>query len=196
MPCMPLAEQWARHPCSLMFSGLSNFNPADLSSTSFSTSKPSVSTFSFETTDIPALMEMIRSNWSTFNETDRSTHLNRLKTDCEKYHQTIQTQYSPSSTARDKQVHQLLQPCLMSMLDLLYSLTLADIDLSIKSKLVLSTCLAWLVKYGQVSFCRKHVRKICSTFKNILLNGQANNRQLAVGDFRREKKTNTFGFLV
>jgi hypothetical protein len=66
-------------------------------------------------------------------------------------------------------------------LDLLSYITSSNLELSIKIKLFLSTRLAWIIKHGQGNYCKKNYKIICIVFKNILLNGQSNNRQLAVG---------------
>jgi hypothetical protein len=120
----------------------------------------------------------MRSKWMSSSETNRLLYLDRFKIACEKY---FRAQPPPASS--DAQSHQLLQTFFTSILDLLYYITSSNLDLSIKIKLVLSTCLGWLVKHSQVNYCKKSYKTICSVFKNILLNGQSNNRQLAVSLF-------------
>ena len=121
----------------------------------------------------------MRSKWLSANETNRLAYLDRFKQACEKYLQIIRTQYL--SPTRDSQFHQVLHSFLSTILDLLSYITSSNLDLSIKIKLVLSTCLGWLIKHAQVNYCKKNYKTICTVFKNILLNGQSNNRQLAVG---------------
>jgi hypothetical protein len=120
----------------------------------------------------------MQSKWLSANETNRLDYLERFKQSCEKYLQIIRTQYLP--TTNDSQFHQVLYAFLTSILDLLSYITSSNLDLTIKIKLVLSTCLGWLIKHAQVNYCKKNYKTICTIFKNILLNGQSNNRQLAV----------------
>lgn len=126
------------------------------------------------------MIELIRSRWVSFVETDRVHHLNHLKNTCERYYQTLSTENSISSATRDKEFFQIFQSCLIAFLNLLNSITSKDQNLSIKVKLVLSTCLAWVIKHAHVNFCRKYLKTIINTFKNILFHGSSNNRQLAV----------------
>jgi hypothetical protein len=135
-----------------------------------------------ETPEIYSLIEMMRSKWMASNEAIRLNYLDRFKIACEKYFQLLRTQHSSSSTTTtiDSQFFQALHIFLTSILDLLSYITSSNLDLSIKIKLVLSTCLAWLIKHAQGNYCKKNYKPMCTIFKNILLNGQSNNRQLAV----------------
>jgi uncharacterized ubiquitin-like protein YukD len=121
----------------------------------------------------------MRSKWLSANETNRLNYLDRFKQACEKYLQAIRTQHLSITT--DSQFYQILYTFLTAILDLLSYITSSNLDLSIKIKLVLSTCLGWLIKHAQVNYCKRNYKTICTIFKNILLNGQSNNRQLAVG---------------
>ena len=111
------------------------------------------------------------------DETNRLNYLDRLKILCEKHFQTLYSQYSSSSRTTDSQI---LYSFLTSILDLLSYITSSNHNASIKMKLVLSTCLAWLIKYAQLNYCQQNYKALCAVFKNILVNGQSNNRQLAV----------------
>ncbi|CAF1505256.1 unnamed protein product [Adineta steineri] len=114
----------------------------------------------------------------TSNETNRLIYVDRLLVLSDKSFQMLRSQY-PSTSTSDLQFHQPLHTFLSSILELLSYITGTNIDLSIKIKLVLSTCLVWLIKHSQGNYCKKHYKTICQVFKNILLNGQSNNRQLA-----------------
>jgi hypothetical protein len=111
------------------------------------------------------------------NETNRLSYLDRFKISCDKHLQHLHSQYSSKT---DSQFFQVLYTFFTSILDLLSYMTSSNLDLSIKIKLVLSTCLGWLIKHSQGNYCKKNYKTICTIFKNILLNGQSNNRQLAV----------------
>ncbi|CAF0741521.1 unnamed protein product [Adineta steineri] len=127
--------------------------------------------------DFYSIIDSLRSNWSVADETNRLNYLEHFKQSCEKYLQKIRTQYlSPS---HELEFHQVLHTFLTSILDLLSYLTSSNLDISIKIKLVLSTCLGWLIKHAQVIYCKRNFKTICTVFKNILRNGQSNNRQLA-----------------
>ncbi|CAF4820808.1 unnamed protein product [Rotaria sp. Silwood1] len=132
-----------------------------------------------EKSDVYSLIETIRSKWMSSNETDRIDYLDRLKISCDKYYQIIYSQYSSTSVTNNTQFYQILHTFLTSILDLLSYVTATNLDLSIKIKLVLSTCLAWLIKHAQENYCKKNYKTISIVFKNILFNGQSNNRQLA-----------------
>ncbi len=132
-----------------------------------------------ESSDFYSIVNSMRSNWSLANEMNRLNYLDHFKQACEKYLQIIRTQYL--SSTHESEFHQVLHTFLTAILDLLSYLTSSDLDLSIKIKLVLCTCLGWLIKHAQVTYCKRNYKTICTVFKNILLNGQANNRQLAVG---------------
>jgi hypothetical protein len=120
----------------------------------------------------------MRSKWLSSSEPNRLDYLERFKQSCEKYLQIIRSQYL--SPTNNSQFHQTLYSFLTTILDLLTYITSTNLELTIKIKLVLSTCLGWLVKHAQVNYCKKNYKTICTIFKNILLNGQSNNRQLAV----------------
>jgi len=108
------------------------------------------------------------------NETNRLNYLDRLKILCDKQYQILHSQYSSKNDS------QILYTFFSSILDLLSYITSSNLDLSIKIKLILSTCLGWIIKHAQGTYCKKNYKTICTVFKNILLNGQSNNRQLAV----------------
>jgi uncharacterized ubiquitin-like protein YukD len=127
----------------------------------------------------------MRSKWLSANETNRLAYLDRFKQACDKYLQAIRAQHI-SITTNDSQFHQVLHTFLTTILDLLSYITSSNLDLTIKLKLVLSTCLGWLIKHAQVNYCKRNYKTICTVFKNILLNGQSNNRQLAVSFFFHE----------
>ena len=112
------------------------------------------------------------------NEINRLNYLDRLKLACDKHIQYLQSQFSSKT---DSQLYQTLYTFYTSILELLSYITSSNLDFSIKIKLVLSTCLGWLIKHSQGNYCKKNYKTICTIFKNILLNGQSNNRQLAVG---------------
>ena len=137
------------------------------------------SSVTVESSDFHSIVDLIRSNWLPSPEPDRLAYLERFKQACDRYLQSIRTQHL--STVHETQFHQVLHGFLTAILDLLYYLTSSNLDLTIKIKLVLSTCLGWLIKHAQVNYCKKNYTVICNVFKNILLNGQSNNRQLAVG---------------
>jgi hypothetical protein len=132
-----------------------------------------------EATEFFSIVELMRSKWLSANETNRLAYLDRFKQACEKYLQVIRAQHL-SITANDSQFHQVLYTFVTTILDLLSYITSSNLDLTIKLKLVLSTCLGWLIKHAQVTYCKRNYKTICTVFKNILLNGQSNNRQLAV----------------
>jgi uncharacterized ubiquitin-like protein YukD len=123
----------------------------------------------------------MRSKWLSANEVNRLNYLDRFKQASDKYLQFIRTQNL--LTINDSQFQQILFTFLTAILDLLSYITSSNLDLSIKIKLVLSTCLGWLIKHAQVNYCKRNYKTICTVFKNILLNGQSNNRQLAVSSF-------------
>ncbi|UJR15557.1 hypothetical protein I4U23_002496 [Adineta vaga] len=131
-----------------------------------------------ESSEMHSLIETMRAKWMTSNETNRLSYLDRLIVLSDKSFQIFRSQHPPSSTF-DPQFHQSLQTLLSPILEILSYITSTNIELSIKIKLVLSTSLAWIVKHGQGNFCKKNYKSICTVFKNILLNGQSNNRQLA-----------------
>lgn len=139
---------------------------------------PLVPPTSYELTEFHSIIDLMRSKWLAADETNRLEYLERFKQACEKYLQIIRNQHL--SNIHDTQFHQVLHRFLTSILDLLNYLTSSNLDLSIKLKLVLSTCLGWLIKQAQVTYCKKNYKTICAVFKNILLHGQSNNRQLAV----------------
>ncbi|CAF2523464.1 unnamed protein product [Rotaria sp. Silwood2] len=132
-----------------------------------------------ENSDLHSLIEIIRSKWISSNEPDRINYLERFQISYDKYFQTICSQYPSTSVTINSQFYQVLHTFLASILDLLSYITSTNLDLSIKIKLVLSTCLAWLIKHAQENYCKKNYKTICIIFKNILFNGQSNNRQLA-----------------
>ena len=131
-----------------------------------------------ESADFHSIVELMRSKWLAADESNRLDYLERFKQTCDKYLQSIRTQHL--STGHDTQFHQVLHSFLTAILDLLFYLTSSNLDLSIRIKLVLSTCLGWLIKHAQVIYCKRNYKTICTVFKNILLHGQSNNRQLAV----------------
>lgn len=133
-----------------------------------------------DVSDVNSLIETIRLKWMQFDETNRANYFEHLRNSCDKYVQTLSSKY-PS--LNNPQFHQVLYTFLASLLDLLSYVTATNLDLSIKIKLVLSTCLAWLIKHAQKTFCKQHYKTICVIFKNIVFNGQSNNRQLAVCGF-------------
>ena len=133
-------------------------------------------TLASDTSDVYALLETIRSKWLSSTETNRLNYLERLKMACDKHLQMTHAQYSSKT---DTQLYQTLQTFYTSVLELLFYITTSNLEFPIKVKLVLSTCLGWLVKHSQGVYCKKHYKTICLVFKNILLNGQSNNRQLA-----------------
>ena len=137
-------------------------------------------TSSMENSDVYALIDSMRSKWMSSTESNRLNYLDRFKASCDKHFQTLHSQHSSTN---DTQLFRSLYAFFTSILDLLSYITSSNLDLSIKIKLVLSTCLGWLIKHAQGNYCKKHYKSICNIFKNILLNGQSNNRQLAVGDF-------------
>jgi hypothetical protein len=159
------------------FLGANGFRP---NGNNHSAQKSSLSSQA-ETPDIYSLIEIMRSKWMSSNEGVRLNYLDRFKISCEKYFQLLRSQYSSTSTTTiDPQFFQALNTFLTSILDLLSYITSSNLDLSIKIKLVLSTCVAWLIKHAQGNYCKKNYKTICTVFKNILLNGESNNRQLAV----------------
>lgn len=135
---------------------------------------------SAETTEFYSIIELMRSKWLSANETNRLNYLERFKQAAEKYLQFIRTQYLSTN---DGQFHQSLYTFLTMILDLLSYITSSNLDLTIKIKLTLCTCLGWLIKHAQVNYCKRNYKTICTVFKNILINGQSNNRQLAVSVF-------------
>ena len=139
---------------------------------------PRTTSIVHDNSDFYSFVNIIRSNWSSASETTRLEHLEQFKQLCEKHLQLIRTKYLSSNL--DSEFHHALHTFLTSILDLLSYLASIDSDLSIKIKLVLSTCLGWLIKHAQVTYCGKNFQTICTIFKNILANGQSNNRQLAV----------------
>jgi hypothetical protein len=155
-------------------------NGNNYSDNAFSTQQSILSSQS-ETSDIHSLIEIMHSKWLTSNETNRLNYLDRFMILCDKHFHLLRSQYPTSSTSTlDSQFHQSLHSFLTSVLELLSYITSSNLDLSIKIKLLLSTCLAWLIKHAQGNFCKKNYKTICLVFRNILLNGQSNNRQLAV----------------
>jgi hypothetical protein len=162
---------------------LNGNNHLDDSHQSVSTRKPPLpsqtSITTNESTEFHSIIELMRSKWLSANDTIRLHYLDRFKQACDKYLQVIRTQHL-STTTHDSQFHQALYTFLTTILDLLSYVTSSNLELSIKIKLVLSTCLGWLIKHAQVSYCKRNYKTICTVFKNILLNGQSNNRQLAV----------------
>jgi hypothetical protein len=160
----------------LLFLGSNGFHPNGNNhpDNTLSTQKSTSS----EPSDIYSLIETMRSKWMSSNESNRSNYLDRLKDLSDKHLQLLNSQYSLKS---DSQLHQVLHTFFSSVLDLLSYITSSNLELSIKIKLFLSTRLAWIIKHGQGNYCKKNYKIICIVFKNILLNGQSNNRQLAVG---------------
>lgn len=130
-----------------------------------------------DSSDIYVLLETMRSKWMSSNEANRLTYLDHLKLSCDKHVQYLHSQFASKT---DAHLYQSLYTFYTSILDLLCYITSTNLELSIKVKLVLSTCLGWLIKHGQGNYCKKHYKTVCAIFKNILLNGQSNNRQLAV----------------
>ena len=133
-----------------------------------------------ESTEFYSLIELMRSKWLAANEANRLTYLDRFKQSAEKYLQYIRTQHLSNN---DGQFHQSLYTFLTTILDLLSYVTASNLELTIKIKLTLCTCLGWLIKHAQVNYCKRNYKTICTVFKNILINGQSNNRQLAVSVF-------------
>jgi hypothetical protein len=131
-----------------------------------------------ESSDFHAIVDSMRSKWLSTDENHRLEYLERFKQACDKYLQSIRAQHL--SSGHDTQFHQVLHHFLATILDLLHYLTSSSLELSIRIKLVLLTCLGWLIKQAQVTYCKKNYRPICTVFQNILLHGQSNNRQLAV----------------
>lgn len=131
-----------------------------------------------ENADFDSIVDLMRSKWLSANDANRLTYLEQFKQVCEKSLQSIRAQYLAAT--HTTQFHQVLHTFLTTILDLLSYITSSNLDLSIKIKLVLCTCLGWLIKHAQVSYCKRNYKTICVIFKNILLNGQSNNRQLAV----------------
>ncbi|CAF3644622.1 unnamed protein product [Adineta steineri] len=152
-------------------------NSTNYTDNMFSTQKTTLSS-QIESSDINSLIETIHTKWMTSNETNRLIYVDRLLVLSDKSFQILRSQY-PSTSTSDLLFHQPLHTFLSSILELLSYITGTNIDLSIKIKLVLSTCLVWLIKHSQGNYCKKHYKTICQVFKNILLNGQSNNRQLA-----------------
>ncbi|CAF4713645.1 unnamed protein product, partial [Rotaria sp. Silwood1] len=130
-----------------------------------------------ENSDFDSIIELMRSKWLSANDTNRLTYLDHFKQACDKTLHSIRSQYL--STTHNTQFHQVLYTFLTTILDLLSYITSSNLDLPIKIKLVLCTCLGWLIKHAQISYCKRNYKTICTIFKNILLNGQSNNRQLA-----------------
>lgn len=120
----------------------------------------------------------MRSQWFSVDEAIRVEYLDRLKQSSDRYLQSIRNQYL--SFGHETQFHQYLHTFLNSFLDLLNFTTSPDVDISLRVKLILATCLGWLIKHGQMSYCKKNYKTICFVFKNILSHGASNNRQLAV----------------
>jgi hypothetical protein len=133
-----------------------------------------------DSSDIYSLIETMRSKWMSSNESNRLNYLERLKILCDKHHQSLHSQFASKN---DSQLFQNLYTFFTTVLELLSYITSSNLELSIKCKLVLSTCLGWLIKHAQGNYCKKHYKIMCMVFKNILFNGQSNNRQLAVGEF-------------
>ena len=132
-----------------------------------------------DNSEMHSLIETMRAKWMTSNDANRLNYLDRLIVLSDKAFQIFRSQHPPSS-AFDAQFHQALNALLSPILEILSYIMSANIELSVKIKLVLSTSLAWVIKHGQGNFCKKNYKSICTTFKNVLLNGQSNNRQLAV----------------
>lgn len=142
------------------------------------------STPNFESTEIKFFIETIRANWISFEENERIEHLNRLKSLCDQFYHSIQQYLSKKN---ERNFNRALEPCLSAIFELLQNLTSTNLELSIKVKLILFTCLAWLIKYSSVSFNRKNRKALSTIFKKILTVGNSNNRQLAVRTFRSEE---------
>lgn len=138
------------------------------------------SPMSLENSDVYSLIEIIRAKWMSSNESFRCSYLDRLRISCDKHFQTLHSQHSSSSVAINSQISQTLQAFLTSILDLLSYITSSSIDLSLKLKYIMATCLAWLIKNAQVTYCKKNYKTMCRIFRNIFFNGQQNNRQIAV----------------
>jgi hypothetical protein len=136
-----------------------------------------------ESAEFYSIVELMRSKWLSANETNRLAYLDRFKQACDKYLQVIRAQHLSTTPTNDHQFHQVLYTFLTTILDLLSYITSSNLDLTIKLKLVLSTCLGWLIKHAQGSYCKRNYKTMSTVFKNILLNGQSNNRQLAVSFF-------------
>jgi len=119
----------------------------------------------------------MHSKWMSSNEENRLNYLDRLKLLCDKQLQILRSQYLSKT---DSQYPQVLYTFFTSILDLLSYITSSNLELSIKIKLILSTILGWIIKHAQGTYSKKNYKTICTVFKNILLNGQSNNRQLAV----------------
>lgn len=151
-----------------------NFRKSSLSSQS----TPLIPPLSNENTEFNSIIDLMRSKWLSADEPIRLEYLDRFKQACDKYFQFLRNQHL--SNAHEIQYHQVSHRFFGSILDLLNYLTSSNLELSIKIKLVLSTCLGWLIKQAQVTYCKKNYKTICHVFKNILLHGQSNNRQLAV----------------
>ena len=135
---------------------------------------------SAERTEFYSIVDLMQSKWLIIDDTDRLNYLDRFKIACENYLQLIRQQYLTNNN--DTQFHQILYTFLTAILDLLAYLTSTSfqLDLSLRIKLILLTCLGWLIKHAQVNYCKRNYKTILMIFKNILINGQANNRQLAV----------------
>ena len=167
-------------------SSLSNgTNHTDESNQLHSSRKPSHP--SPESTEFYSIIELMRSKWLSANEANRLNYLERFKQAAEKYLQFIRLQHLAGN---DTQFHQVLYTFLTTMLDLLSYITSSNLELTIKIKLVLCTCLGWLIKHAQVNYCKRNYKTICTVFKNILINGQSNNRQLAVSVIFFSEKRN------
>ncbi|CAF3568864.1 unnamed protein product [Rotaria socialis] len=130
-----------------------------------------------DNSEFDSIVELMRSKWLSANDANRLHYFDLFKQACEKCLQSIRAQYS--STPHNPQFHQALHSFLTIILDLLSYITSSNLELAIKIKLVLCTCLGWLIKHAQVNYCKRNYKTICTIFKNILLNGQSNNRQLA-----------------
>ena len=137
-----------------------------------------------ESIEFQSIVELMRSKWLSSNEGNRLAYLDRFKQACEKYLQLIRAQHLAVTSANDPQFQQVLHAFLTTILDLLSYVTSSNLELTIKLKLILSTCLGWLIKHAQVHYCKRNYKTISTVFKNILLNGQSNNRQLAVSSLQ------------
>ena len=144
-------------------------------------SLPTTPSATNESNDFYSIIEIMRSKWLSSDEGMRLDYLDRFKQSCEKYLQFIRNQHL--SFGHESQFHQTLHSFLTSILDVLNYMTSSNLDLSLRIKLVLATCLGWLIKHAQVIYCKKNYRTICTVFKNILFHGASNNRQLAVRTF-------------
>ncbi|CAF0871745.1 unnamed protein product [Adineta ricciae] len=142
------------------------------------TTQRSILSSQSDNSEMLSLIDTMRAKWMTSNDTNRLNYLDRLIVLSDKAFQIFRSQHPPSS-AFDAQFHQALNALLSPILEILSYIMSANIELSVKIKLVLSTSLAWVIKHGQGNFCKKNYKSICTTFKNVLLNGQSNNRQLA-----------------